>query len=145
MQWLLLFVLVLQSGSGDPFGNLRREWAQDLHEKRVDASVALYAPDATFIKQDGSRVHGTAALRDLYRMITSSFDSDLTFASQRVENSGNLAYDSGTYKETLVTRASGRTQHMSGSYLTVYRREKDRWVIVEQVWTGGEEKTSQAQ
>jgi ketosteroid isomerase-like protein len=82
-----------------------------------------------------------AALRQLFQTITTTMDSDLAFTSERVEISGDLAYDSGTYKETLVTRATGKVQHTSGDYLTVYRRTKAPngnavWLIVEQVWTG---------
>jgi peptidoglycan/xylan/chitin deacetylase (PgdA/CDA1 family) len=82
-------------------------------------------------------VRGTEALRHLFDTITATYDSDLGFESQRVEFSGSMAYDSGIYAEKLVLRASGKTQHSSGSYLTVYRRGKDgAWLIVEQVWTG---------
>ncbi|MFZ0503830.1 MAG: hypothetical protein WAM44_08965, partial [Chthoniobacterales bacterium] len=69
--------------------------------------------------------------------ITSTFDSDLNFSSERVETSKDLAYDSGTYTETLVTRATGKSMLTKGSYLTVYRRGKDgNWKIVEQAWIG---------
>ena len=62
---------------------------------------------------------------------------DLAFDSKRVEICGNLAYDSGAYRETLALRASGKQQHSTGSYLTVYRRSKTgAWLIVEQSWTG---------
>jgi uncharacterized protein (TIGR02246 family) len=136
---ILLLVSALQIASaGGPFAVLRQEWAQDLHDKRVEASVALYAPDATFIQPDGSRVEGRDAIRSLYQTITTTFDSDLAFQSKHVEESGNLAYDSGTYTETLVTRANGQKQTTAGSYLTVYRKGSDgRWRIEEQVWTGG--------
>ena len=51
--------------------------------------------------------------------------------------SGDLAYDSGTFRETLITRATGKRQESTGSYVTVYRRNKEGgWLIVEQVWTG---------
>ena len=80
-------------------------------------------------------------IRQLFQTITATMDSDLAFTSERVEISGDLAYDSGTYKETLITRATGKAQHTSGDYLTVYRRTKAPngnavWLIVEQVWTG---------
>jgi ketosteroid isomerase-like protein len=136
MRTLLLFLLL--TAQTQPFAGLREEWASDLHEKNVDASVALYAPNAVFVQPDGTRVQGTAALRDLYRKVTSTFDSTLAFSPREIETSGDLAYDSGTYTETLVTRATGQKTHMAGSYLTVYRKDKDAgWKIVEQVWTGG--------
>jgi ketosteroid isomerase-like protein len=149
MRFALLLLFALQAPAptavpNDPFAALRDQWAKDLHEKHVDDSLAQYAPDADFISDTG-RTHGMAALRQLFQTITATFDSDLTFTSQRVEISGDLAYDSGTYKETLLTRATGKTQHMAGDYLTVYRRTKAAngnavWFIVEQIWTGSEVK-----
>jgi ketosteroid isomerase-like protein len=147
MRILLLLVLALQAPAGstvpnDPFAALRDQWAKDLHAKHIDDSLAQYAPDADFIS-DAGRTHGMAALRQLFQTITTTFDSDLAFTSQRVEISGDLAYDSGTYRETLLNRATGKTQHMAGDYLTVYRRTRAAngnavWFIVEQIWTGSE-------
>jgi ketosteroid isomerase-like protein len=134
---LLVLILLPRIAAADPFEKLRQEWSRDLHEKRVQASTALYSPDAVFIQPDGTRVKGSTAIYNLYKKITSTFDSDLKFASERVEISRDLAYDSGTYTETLVTRATGKSTLTKGSYLTVYRSGKDgSWKIVEQAWTG---------
>jgi ketosteroid isomerase-like protein len=133
----LVLALVLQSTGSDGIAGLRDQWARNLHDKLVDASVAEYAEDADFIDPGGNRVHGTAALRKLFQTITATYDSDLVFRSERVETSGDLTYDSGTFRETLVTRATGKRQESTGSYLTVYRRSKDGgWLIVEQMWAG---------
>ena len=135
---LLLALFALPMSPLDSFDQLRSEWAQDLHEKRVADSVALYTPDAVFVQRDGSRVEGTTAIRDLYQKVTSTFDSTLSFSSERVDTCGNLAYDSGTYTETLITRATDKSMQMKGSYLTLYRKEKDTsWKIVEQDVDGG--------
>jgi ketosteroid isomerase-like protein len=149
MHFALLLLLAFQASADakstpDPFAALREQWAQDLHTKKIDDSLAQYASDADFIS-DAGRTHGMTALRQLFTNITATFDSDLVFTSQRVEISGDLAYDSGTYKENLLSRSSGKTQHMAGDYLTVYRRTKAAngnavWLIMEQVWTGGEVK-----
>lgn len=119
------------------FAELRQQWARNLHDKRIDMSVGEYAIDAEFIQPDGTRVRGSDALRKLFETITTTFDSNLVFDSQRVETSGSLAYDSGTYHEMLVVRASDKHQSSTGSYLTIYRREPNgEWLIVEQSWTG---------
>jgi ketosteroid isomerase-like protein len=121
----------------DAFALQRAQWARNLHDKQVEASIAEYAPDADFINPDGTRVHAMEALRQLFQTVTTTFDSDLSFDSQRVEVSGDLAYNSGTYRETLVVRATGKSQLATGSYLTVYKRGQSRmWLIVEQIWTG---------
>jgi ketosteroid isomerase-like protein len=136
IRFALLLALVLQASSGSDFGALRDEWAHNLHDKHVEASVAEYAPDADFHDPGGHITHGAAALRQLFQTVTSTFDSDLTFLDHRVETSGNLAYDAGNYRETLVTRATGQKQEIRGTYLTVYRRNADgRWLIVQQMWT----------
>jgi len=147
---LLLFLAVQSSGgpaaagTADPFAGLRNQWASDLHAKHIEDSLAQYADDADFIS-DAGRTHGMPALRELFKTVTMTFDSDLTFTSDRVEISGDLAYDSGTYTETLVTRATGKSQRMAGNYLTIYRRTtvgangNAVWLIREQMWTGGED------
>lgn len=119
------------------FAPLREKWVGNLHDKKIDASVAQYEADGEFINPDGSSVRGTAALHRFFEMIAATYDSSLRFDSQRVEVSGTLAYDSGTYSEALILRATGKAQHSSGSYLTIYRRDKNgAWLIEEQVWTG---------
>ena len=117
------------------FAHLRQQWAENLHDKHVEASVADYTPDAEFIDPNGAVYQGSAALRQLFQTVTSRFDSDLQFHSQRLEVSGDLAYDSGNYHETLTDRATGKAQELSGRYVTVYRRLGDGvWRIVEQIW-----------
>ena len=133
----LVLAFALQSSANDSFAELRDQWARNLHGKLVEASVAEYAEDADFIDPVGNRIHGTAAIRRLFQTITMTFDSNLVFTSQRVETSGDLSYDSGTFRETLTTRATGKRQESTGSYLTVYRRDKEGgWLIVEQMWAG---------
>jgi ketosteroid isomerase-like protein len=125
------------SAAAKVFAPLRQEWAQNLREKKIDANVAEYAADGEFIQPDGGCARGTEALRKLYETITTTFDSDLVFDSQRVETSGDLAYDSGTFREVLTTRATGKRLFSTGSYLTVYRHDPAHgWLIVQQVWTG---------
>ena len=132
----LLLALALQASAGNEFTALREQWAHNLHDKRVEASIAQYAPEADFHDPSGVVTHGTAALRLLFQTITDTFDSDITFLDHRSEISGNLAYDAGIYNETMVRRATGQKRELHGTYLTVYRKNADgHWLIVEQMWT----------
>lgn len=147
MQFALLLLLFLRpwpqprppaltrTSAIDEFAPVRRQWVQDLREKRIDAALALYSPDATFVNPDGSRAHGLGPIRQLFQWAAQTFDSTLAFYPDRLEQSGTLAIDSGTYQETLVVRATGQKQILSGSYLMVYRREAGSWKILEQDWT----------
>ncbi len=139
----LLLAFAMQSSTGNEFAVLRDQWAHNLHDKQVEASVAQYAPDADFLDPSGNVTHGSAALRRLFQTVTATFDSNLVFLDHRVESSGGLAYDSGTYKETLVTRATGQKQELRGTYLTVYQRGPDgRWLIAEQMWSSAQPDTN---
>ncbi len=117
------------------FSALREEWANNLHAKHLEAAVALYAPDAAFLQPDGTRIEGLPAIRTLFKNIMATFDSTIQFSSHAVEHSTDLAFDSGTYTETLTNKTTGATIHTSGSYLTIYRRSPDNhWLIIQQAW-----------
>lgn len=118
------------------FAALRQRWAEDLHDKRLEESVALYAPDATFLQPDGAHAEGIAAIRTLYQTVFATYDSDIQLQSRTVERSKDLAFDSGSYTETLRNRSSGSSAQLAGDYLTVYRRTPNgAWLIVQQSWS----------
>ncbi len=126
--------------SAQVFKQLRQDWAHNLYEKQIDASVAAYTPDADFVQPDGAVIHGAAALRKLYEMITATHDSDLVFHSAHLEIAGDQATDAGTYRDLLVERATGKRLLHSGSYRTVYRHKSDgHWLIARQEWPAEQE------
>lgn len=125
------------SGDGKVFADLRKEWASNLHDKKVNACVAQYAPDGEFVQPDGSVVRGAAAIRKLYETIAATFDSDLVFDSKQLESIGDDATDSGTYREVLTTRATGKRALYTGGYRTAYHRGPDgHWLIAKMAWIG---------
>jgi ketosteroid isomerase-like protein len=119
----------------DTFATLRIQWAQHLHDKELDASLAEYAPDGEFVTPGHGPVRGTAGLKQLFKYVIGHIDSDLEFHSDRVEVVGDVAYDTGSYDETLVTRSNGKSQKATGTYLTVYRHKDGEWLITQQIWT----------
>ena len=143
---LLLITMTLTALSGlsqqppspapsDAIAKIRDQWCKDLHDKRLDEIVSLYAPDATFLTPNGERVNGRDAIRTLTKQAMASFTSDLSFQSIAFESSGTLAYDEGQFRETLTSNANGTVSHSSGSYLMVFKRQTDgAWLIVEQAW-----------
>jgi len=116
---------------------IREAWVADLRSKKLEPILKFYAADAVFLQPSGERITGSAALRNLFQNVMATFDSDLTLHSQNLETSGDLAYDSGDYQETLTTIATGAKIASKGSYIIVYRRQPNReWLIVQHVWTG---------
>jgi ketosteroid isomerase-like protein len=116
---------------------IREAWVQDLRTKKLEPILMLYAPDAAFLQPTGERIAGSAALRTLFQTIMATFNSDLTLNSKNLETSGDLAYDSGDFEETLTNIASGARISSKGSYVIIYKRQSNgRWQIVQHVWTG---------
>jgi ketosteroid isomerase-like protein len=116
---------------------IREAWVQDLRTKQLEPILKFYAPDAVFLQPSGERITGSAALRTLFQTIMATFNSDLTLHSQNLETSGDLAYDSGEFQETLITIATGAKITAKGSYIIIFKRQPNgSWQIVQHVWTG---------
>ncbi|HSS21826.1 MAG TPA: SgcJ/EcaC family oxidoreductase [Pyrinomonadaceae bacterium] len=108
-------------------------WAKEWNAHNLDAIVDLYAEDAVFLTAGGTRTTGRAAIRELFKQAFAATNSQLSVQSKATEQSGNLAYDSGEYDETSTS--NGVTKSRKGNYLVVLRREKNRWRIVQHMWT----------
>lgn len=81
----------------------------------------------------GGRTVSAAAIKNLYERVWNQFTPHVELTSHVIERSGDLAYDSGEYVETVV---SGRSAvNIAGNYVFVCRREPSGWRIVEQIWT----------
>ncbi len=118
-------------------GKIRDAWVQDLRTKQLEPILKFYAPDAAFLQPSGERLIGSAALRTLFVTVMSTFNSDLTLHSQNLEASGDLAYDSGDFQESLTTIATGAKITSKGSYILIFKRQPNgTWLIVQQVFTG---------
>jgi ketosteroid isomerase-like protein len=116
---------------------IRETWVRDLRAKKLEPILKFYAPNAVFLQPSGERITGSAAIRSLFQSIMSTFNSDLTLQSHNLETSGDLAYDSGDFQETLTNVATGAKISSKGSYITIFKRQPNgSWQIVQQVWTG---------
>jgi ketosteroid isomerase-like protein len=125
-----------QPAVADELARIRSEWSKDLHDKQLDRLVALYAPDAVFMKPSGRRVSGRPAIRDLCKSVMDTFTSDISMHSLATDHSGDLAYDSGEYSESLVKTSDGTKADIEGNYVMILKRQPDgNWLIAEQIWT----------
>jgi uncharacterized protein (TIGR02246 family) len=134
----VLILLSLGSCSTNPsdVSRLRDDWLRNFRQKDVDATVGMYADDAAFLPPEGQVIAGREAIRNLYQSVAATYNSDLILRSRRIESSGNLAYDSGDFSETLTTITNGTVQKLTGQYLMEFRRDaRGTWKIMEHVWT----------
>jgi uncharacterized protein (TIGR02246 family) len=124
------------SQAADRVAQTRDKWLAAFKSKDVTSVVAFYSSDAAFLQPTGDRIEGSKAIRELYEKVAGTFDTDLTLTSRFLEASGNLAYDSGEYEETLTNRATAQKQHYRGQYVMVFRLSPDgEWRIIQHVWS----------
>ena len=113
---------------------IRNDWAADWNNKRVDDIMRLYAADAVFLRPTAERTAGARSIRELFEKVLETNTPQITFHGGTIETSGNLAYDSGTYEETIAS--GGTTRATRGDYLLILKRQTDgRWLIVQHAWT----------
>ena len=111
-------------------------WAEHWRQKQLDKVLALYAPDAVFLTGTGDRFSGREAIRAIFRTAMEGHTSDLTPRSLVTEVSGNLAYDSGDYLETIIPASGVAKTELKGNYVIVFKRQPGgKWLIIEHVWT----------
>jgi uncharacterized protein (TIGR02246 family) len=124
------------ANSQEELSHISEQWAKFWSEKQLDQVIELYASDAIFLTATGDRTTGKAAIRELFKVALETNTSKLAVRSITTEVSGNLAYDSGDYRETIAPQSQGAKREGQGNYLVVFRKEKDgRWLIVQHMWT----------
>ena len=117
--------------------HVREDWATDWNAKRVNDIMRLYEPDAVFLQPNAARTTGVESIRALFESVLATNTPHITFHGITIEGSDNLAYDSGTYDETITS--GGVTRASRGDYLLIVKRQADgRWLIVHQAWTDAE-------
>jgi len=126
-----------QASTVAAIAKIREAWVQDLRTKQLECILKFYASDAVFLQPNGDRITGSAALRTLFQNIMATFNSDLTLHSRNLEASGDLAYDSGDFEETLTIIATGAKITSKGSYIMIFKRQPaGSWQIIQHAWMG---------
>ena len=119
-----------------PVMDISQQWAGYWNAKNMRAVMALYAPAPVFHPTVGPSWEGAASIRRNFAGLLKDFDPDITLHSLRSETSGTLAYDSGTYDETIARVKGGAPIKARGSYVFLFQRQKrGGWKILEQTWT----------
>jgi len=127
---------VLRSPLETKLSGVCGQWAEYWRQKKLDAVVALYAPEAVFLTGTGDRFSGREAIRAIFKTAMEGHTSELTPRSLVTEVSGNLAYDSGDYLETMTPASGVAKTELKGNYVIVFKRQGNgKWLIIEHVWT----------
>lgn len=118
-----------------PVSDISQEWSGYWNAKNLRAILPLYARAPVFHPAVGHGWVGADAIARNFAGLLANYDPHIVLRSARSEVSGALAFDSGTYDETVAPVKGGAEIRASGGYLFVFRRENGRWKILEQSWT----------
>lgn len=116
--------------------DISEEWAGYWNAKNLDGMMNLYAPSPAFLPTIGKAWNGKPAMRKNFAGLLKNFDPHISLNSASSATSGNLAYDTGTYDETIDRVKGGAPIVAKGSYLFLFQRTKrGEWQILEQTFT----------
>ena len=116
--------------------DISAQWAGYWNAKNLSAVLTLYGGDPVFCPTNGHSWSGVAQIRKHFAGLLAVYDPRIVLASLRSETAGDLAYDSGTYEETIAPVKGGKAIHAAGTYLFLFKRDRHKhWQIVEQTWT----------
>lgn len=120
-----------------PVEDVSQQWAGYWNAKNLGALMTLYARDPVFLAASGERWEGLGEIRRHFAEGLARYDPRLTLHSARSDVSGNFAFDSGSYTESVSPVKGGREIRARGNYLILFRRASRHapWRILEQAWT----------
>jgi len=119
-----------------PVTDISQQWAGYWNAKNLDSVMTLYAPEPAFMPTIGEAWVGTTSIRKEFAGVLEVYDPHIVLHSLKSETSDTLAYDSGTYDETVAPVKGGASIQASGTYLFLFQKQKHGgWKILEQTWT----------
>lgn len=116
------------------------QWEKDYAAKDINALAGHYADDAALAGPGDPVATSDSERRKLLQGFVTDPNLKLAFSSDRVEvaQSGDLASSRGHYSMTMTDKATHKPVDSTGTYLTVYKKQKDgSWKAVEDFITPG--------
>ena len=116
--------------------DLDAQWSKDAEAKDVDKTVSYYAEAAMVMPPNASAATTKEAIRSAWKEMLTSPGAAISWKATKVEvaKTGDLAYVSGTYEETM-TDASGKPAKDRGKYVEIFKKQADgTWKVVADIW-----------
>lgn len=139
------------SDSTQQISSLRDEWVNDWNAKKLQPLLLLYAQDAVLLPATGQRITSRTSIEAYLKQVMDSSAGDLKVESVSTDESGELAYDSGSFQCTIRGGAvmggrggtggrpimgGGGSRRVEGNYLIVLKRGRDgKWLIAQHAFT----------
>jgi len=116
--------------------DLDAQWSAAAGAKDLDKTVSYYSNDAIVMPPNASAATTRESIRSAWKEMLTSPGAAISWKATKVEvaKSGDLAYVSGTYEETM-TDANGKPVKDRGKYIEIFKKQADRtWKVVADIW-----------
>ena len=138
---LLSFAFVGTATAGDTkieqdLRDLDAKWSAAAGAKDIDKTVSYYSEDAIVMPPNAPSATTRETIRSAWKEMLTSPGAAIRWKATKVEvaKSGDLAYVSGTYEETM-TDASGKPVKDHGKYVEIFKKQADgTWKVVSDIW-----------
>lgn len=111
-----------------------KKWNDQFKSKDLEGLIAHYTDDAFFVAPGVPGASGSTAIRKAYADGLADNYFELSFASDKIDSSGDLAYARGHFSEKYQDPKSKQIVSHSGTYITVYKKQADGgWKAVEDI------------
>jgi len=124
----------IPAAAADVIRQIGNDWAQHWNARDLDQVVTAYADDAVYLPPHHEAVHGRDAIREYLQVPLGHGVTDLAFDVTYIKQSGNVAWDVGTYRMS-VPQSDGTKREDHGKYLTVWKRVGTQWLIAADAWS----------
>ncbi len=116
--------------------DLDAKWSAAAGAKDIDKTVSYYSEDAIVMPPNAPIAATRETIRSAWKEILTSPGAAISWKATKVEvaKSGDLAYVSGTYEETM-NDASGKPVKDHGKYVEIFKKQADgTWKVVADIW-----------
>jgi ketosteroid isomerase-like protein len=116
--------------------DLDAQWSKDAGAKDLEKTVSYYAEGAIVMPPNSASATTKEAIRSAWKEMLTTPGAAISWKATKVEvaKSGDLAYVSGTYEETM-TDASGKPVNDRGKYVEIFKKQPDgTWKAVADIW-----------
>jgi len=105
--------------------------------------ASTFDDDAVVLPPDAPSREGKAAclsfMRDVLGALLAQYERELVCDSAEIVIDGDLAFDRGSFTQTLRERGTGMVIRERGHYLWLYVRRAAGWKLARVIWNGGED------
>lgn len=124
------------SADAAAIAKVRSAFQQAAAAQDAAALAKLFTPDGEEMPPNAPAAKGRAAIEAYHKQFAQQFMvHGVTITATETHVAGNLAYDVGTYKQTLMAQKSGAMFDDTGKYVVLLRKEPaGGWLITHVIY-----------